>query len=125
MKQSFEILIVDRNPHVRELLKRELTAEGYPVRAAQSGREALKWVYYYNTLDLIIVDPDMPDIDQKILLQKLKNRVPAIPIILHAFLSDYPAHHDIFRSAIWVEKKENSIEEIKRLVADIQGASIY
>jgi CheY-like chemotaxis protein len=41
LQDPFTILIADRNPNVRELLKRELVAEGYSVQLARSSREVL------------------------------------------------------------------------------------
>ena len=119
MKQEVYILIADRNPHVREFIKREMMADGYRVRLAENGRQLLKWIYHNERLDLLIVDPDLPDIDVSSLLTKLQNRIPFLPVVVHTFLSDYSDHLDVFQSFPFVEKKGSSIEHLKKVVHDI------
>ena len=118
MKQVFNILIADRNPHVREFLKREMMADGYQVRLAENGRQLLKLVYHHDHLDLLIVDPDLPDIDVSSLLTKLQNRIPSLPVVVHTFLSDYSDHPDVLQAFPFVEKKGSSIERLKKVVFD-------
>ena len=119
MEKNFTILIADRNRHVREFLKREMTAAGYEVCLAKSGREVLKWIYADQFLDLIILDLDLPDTSGKAILEKLENRIPALPVVVHAFLSDYSNHRAVLGSTVFVEKMGNSIEKLKKVVADI------
>ena len=71
MKQGFTILIADRNPHIREFLRREMMAEGYRARLAKNGREVLRLVYQRGPLDLLILDPDLPDAGEVPVLEKL------------------------------------------------------
>ena len=118
MKQIFTILIADRNPHVREFLKREMMADGYRVRLAENGRQLLKLVYHHDHLDLLIVDPDLPDIDVSSLLTKLQNRIPSLPVVVHTFLSDYSDHLDVLQAFPFVEKRGSSIERLKKVVFD-------
>ena len=119
MKQEVYILIADRNPHVREFIKREMMADGYRVRLAENGRQLLKWIYHNERLDLLIVDPDLPDIDVSSLLTKLQDRIPFLPVVVHTFLSDYSDHLDVLQSFPFVEKKGSSIEHLKKVVFDI------
>lgn len=119
MKQEVNILIADRNPHVREFLRREMIADGYCVRLAENGRQLLKWIYHNEPLDLLIVDPDLPDIDVSSLLTKLQNRIPFLPVVVHSFLPDYSDHSDELSHFLLVEKKGNSIEHLKKIVHDI------
>ena len=55
-KNTFTILVADRNPNVRDFLKRELMAEGYRVLQAKDNREVLKRVFSRTPLDLLIFD---------------------------------------------------------------------
>ena len=118
MQEKFKILIADRNPHVRELLRREMTAEGYLVRLAENGHEVLKWAFKRDRFDLVILDPDLPDADELPILKKLQNRVPVLPVIVHAFLSIYdkPSETD---GSFFVEKRGSSIENLKKAVYSI------
>jgi len=55
------ILIVDDDPSIRELLRQELDAEGYQIREAHDGREAIARVKQEKP-DLVILDIIMPEI---------------------------------------------------------------
>ena len=121
MGRHFTILISDRNRHVRELLKREMVAEGYRVRLAKNGREVMEWVYHHEAVDLVVLDLDLPDTSEMAILQKLEDRIPTLPVIIHAFLSDYANHPDILNVAALVGKEGNSIERLKKVVAEILG----
>ena len=116
MKREFTILIADRNRHVREFLKRELTDEDYQVRLAKNGQEVLRWVYDKHPLDLLILDLDLPDGIEPSLLLKIKDRSPSLPIVLHGFSSDYADHPDVLGSSVFVEKRGNSVEQLKKVV---------
>ena len=119
MKEEFNILITDRNPHVQEYLKCEMVAEGYLVRLAKTGREVIKWVYYHEPLDLLILDPDLPDTTIISLFEKLQNRIPALPVVVHTFLSDSVDFATGSIEVVFVEKSGSSVENLKRAVADI------
>ena len=119
MKQHLHILIADRNPHVRSFLKRELEAEGYRVRLAENGFQVLNLVYERVPLDLLILDPDLPDTDCTSLLEKVHDRIPPLPTIIHTFLTDYPDPREALQADVFVEKGANSVEEIKRIIENL------
>lgn len=121
MKKVYKILIADRSSHVREFLKREMAAEGYSVELAENGREVLKWAYHRDPLDLLILDPDLPDAEESLLLKKLKQRIPYIPVILHTYLSDYLVASKLINPTEFVEKGGSSIEKLKKIVPAILG----
>ncbi|MGB5158430.1 response regulator [Desulfobacterium sp. N47] len=119
MKKEFKILIADKNSNVRDFLKREMTAEGYIVKLAENGREVLKWAYHADPVDILILDPDLPDAEESLLLKKLNLKTPYIPVILHTFFSDYIAISRIFDPTVFIEKGGNSIEQLKKVIAGI------
>jgi DNA-binding NtrC family response regulator len=119
MDKRHTILIADRNSHVRGFLKRELMAEGYDIRLATCGREVLKWAFRLRPLDLIILDLDLPDIDERLLFSKLQDRIPVLPIVIHSFHPDGAEIAVDCESAVFVEKGGNSIEKIKMVVNDM------
>lgn len=78
------ILIVDRNPHVREFLGREFRSRGYGVRGA-GDREGLERLLGSGQLpDLLIVDPDLPARGGEGLVRELLTAHPGLPLVLHA-----------------------------------------
>ncbi|MFH2046593.1 MAG: response regulator [Pseudomonadota bacterium] len=124
MKKEFKILIADRNSNVRDFLKREMTDEGYAVVLAESGREVLKLAYNLNPVDLLILDPDLPDADESLLLMKLNQKTPCIPVVLHTFFSEYIATSKIIAPTEFVEKGGNSIEQLKKVIETILNNKI-
>jgi len=57
-----KILVVDSDPHVLELCLRSLSAEGYIVEGATSGRQATE-IARKEQFDLLLVDTIMPDLN--------------------------------------------------------------
>ena len=119
MEKKIKILVADRNQHVREFLKRELMAEGYRVRLAKNVQEVLKRVYHTETLDLLILDPDLPGTDKLALLKKLGNRIPALPVVIHTYLTDYNDYTNELSKLAFVEKSGSSVESLKKMVHEI------
>lgn len=121
LKLSLHILIADRNPHVREFIKREMAADGHRIDVAENGRELLKWIFRDDTIDLLILDPDLPDAQASSLLTKLQDRLPYIPVVFHTFLSDYQNSLNIVNAIACVEKGARSIEHLKSVIAEFQN----
>lgn len=119
MNEPFKILIVDRNPHVREFLKRELMSEGYRVGLAKNARETLKWIDRYRAFDLLIIDPDLPDATELDILDNLQNSIPVLPVIIHTFLPGCKSHSFVLNYAAFVEKEGSNIDRLKEVVAEI------
>jgi DNA-binding NtrC family response regulator len=120
LQETFTILIADRNPNVRELLKRELVAEGYIVQLARSSREVLSCLDDASREpDLFIVDPDLPDMDEIPLLEVMRRRSPDLPVVVHTFLADYLHHPIALSSAVVVEKDGRHVDRLKNIVRDL------
>jgi DNA-binding NtrC family response regulator len=119
VEQKYTILIADRNPHVREFLRRELTSAGYRIVLADTGQDVVKRVYQQEPIDLLILDPDLPDMEESDLLIKIRNRIPALPVVVHTYTSDYETHRYLENAAAFVEKGGSSIENLRQVVSDI------
>ena len=100
-----------------------MMAEGYQVRLAKSGREVLYWTYHNEPLDLIILDLGLPDAIELRLLEKLEDRIPSLPVVIHAFPSDYANYPALIDGAAFVEKRGNSIDRLKKVVIGFLGKS--
>ena len=118
-KEPFTILVADRNPNVREFLKREMMAEGYRVLQAKNSREVLKQVFSQTPLDLLIFDLDLPDAGEVEIFEKLNDRIPQLPVVLHSFQTDRFNFPEAIIPAVFVEKRGNSVERLKKVVAEI------
>ena len=89
------------------------------MQLAENGREVLKWAYHRESADLLILDPDLPDTEESLLLKKLNQRISYLPVILHTFYSDYMSASKIIQPTKFVEKGGSSIENLKKIVAEI------
>ena len=123
MKTNFTLLIADRNPHVRKFLQREMTAAGYRVQLADTAHEVIKRVFSREPLDLVILDPDLPAADESQMLHHLLNRVPALPVVVHTYVSEYGDAFKDMEELFFVEKGGSSVECLKQVVYDILGES--
>jgi two-component system, OmpR family, alkaline phosphatase synthesis response regulator PhoP len=76
-----KILIVEDDPAVRDVLRIALEREGMTVEAVGNGERALESFRDADTLDLVILDIVLPDIDGITLCQQLR-RSSDVPIVM-------------------------------------------
>ena len=117
---SCKILIADRNRHVREFLRRELCAEGYQVEVARDGREVLSRLNGEERPHLLILDLEIPYLDEPELGAYLHDSQPPLPVIIHTLLPEYPTHLTFPMAAALLEKKEDT-DLLKSVVAEVIG----
>jgi PAS domain S-box-containing protein len=88
-KESKTILVVDDDPHIRELLRQALEAQSYTVHEAKDGMDALSQVKAARP-DLIVLDVMMPQINGFDVAAVLKNdpQTMDIPIIILSIIED-------------------------------------
>jgi len=70
------ILVADDDPDLLDLLKMDLTYQGYEVLSASNGKEALQTALN-ETLDLVLLDVMMPYIDGYHVAYELTNKLGA------------------------------------------------
>ena len=78
-----EILVVEDEPDLAETLVSVLESEGYRVRTAATAGDAL--AANLDTVDLIISDIGLPDLDGRALLEKLKSKRDVKAIALSGY----------------------------------------
>lgn len=117
MQARATIVVADRNPHVRDFLRREMTSEGYSVKLARNAKELLDIVFAQENIDMAIVDPDLPDEEAAVLLRKLEDRLPPLPVTIHAFAPEENSYNHLSNIVGVVEKRGNSIEKLKKLLS--------
>ncbi len=74
-------LVVDDQPAFRRLVARILSDDGFAVREAADGRQALG-LALAEPFDLVVSDVKMPRLDGLTLLAKLRAERPALPVVL-------------------------------------------
>lgn len=86
------ILVVDDNKINIMMLTRALTSQGYQVTTAQDGGQALNILYstQAETIDVVLLDILMPDLDGYELLEKIKGKeeLRHIPVIMISALDE-------------------------------------
>ena len=75
------VLVVEDEPVIRELMAILLEEEGYAVRQAEDGVEALETVDQH-PIDLVLSDVKMPRLDGASLARHLRERGDPIPVVL-------------------------------------------
>ena len=75
------VLVVDDDPRLREFMRVNLEMEGYTVREASSGEEALGAIEDQAPA-LVLLDVVMPGIDGWEMLQRMQERYGSIPVIM-------------------------------------------
>ena len=118
MENQFTILIADRNPHVREFLRRELEAEGYRVRLAKDGRKVTIMVQLEDPPDLVILDPEIPYLEEVSNLDRVREKDSHPPFIIHTFHADLINHPSIKGLGEFVEKR-GDIDLLKAKVSEV------
>ena len=120
------VLIVEDQEQVLRLVSMMLTNSGYRVLIAQSGREALRIAESFTgDIHLVISDVIMPDMNGKVLFERLREVRQNLQII---YMSGYPADviglQGVLHSGINFIRKPFSIHELTsaiRKVLDRRG----
>ena len=87
MKNNITILVVDDEMMMRNLLKKILRRDGFKVRLAEDGEDALR-ILGNSKVDLIICDMKMPNLSGLELLRIVKDKYPRIGMIMMTACGD-------------------------------------
>jgi CheY-like chemotaxis protein len=121
MPELRNILVADKNPHVRRLICRELKgAKQYVPRPVCSGREVLLWACRSPWADLVVIDPDFPDCQPDDLLNQMAASRPDMAVVIHALIETLP--EGIPKYPV-VEKAGDSIPCLVQRIMALSGAS--
>ncbi len=120
MEESFSILIAERNPRVRRFLRREFVADGFNVLVAENGSDLVRSIRLEESLDLLILDDELPGLDESRLVEHLSNRVPHVPFIIYSFSAECVCSSLVGTAADLVEKTGN-IDGLRQAVYRVLG----
>ena len=82
------VLCVDDNRDVLQMLVDVLRNSGYATLTAASGEQALRVLLQRNTVDLVILDYEMPAMRGDLVAQEIRRRRAKLPIILFTGVPD-------------------------------------
>ncbi len=119
VNRPLRILVVDDQEIICELIAEYLQSDGHATVSAANGREALGR-FVEAPFDLVITDQSMPEMNGVQLATALKERVPAIPVILLTgfgeemqALGDHPENVDL------IIGKPVSASELRRAICKV------
>ncbi|GJQ58594.1 MAG: response regulator [Candidatus Scalindua sp. AMX11] len=111
------VLAVESNKNQRLLYEHELSAEGYEVITAASGKEALNKVRGLHP-DIIVMDISKPKTDVLEAIGVIIGRSKHTPIIIH---TAYSRHKESFMS--WAADaylfKSSDLTKLKKIISDL------
>ncbi|SYZ74246.1 Response regulator receiver protein [Candidatus Zixiibacteriota bacterium] len=113
-----KLLIVDDEDHIRKLYRDYLTREGYEVVTAASADEAMK-VVAEAAPDLVVLDIELVETTGLEVLKTLKEKYPALPVILNSAYSTYKSDFHTWVADAYIVKSSNMVplkEKINELV---------
>ena len=106
------ILVVDDSEAICRALRDLLTMSGYTVRTAPSGERALQ-ILETAPMDLVITDLKMSGISGIQLLKKIKEKTPALPVVILTGFGDMDSVIEAMRSGVAdYLKKPFSVNEV-------------
>ena len=108
------ILIVEDDKDINEMLQKVLKINGYNIKSAYSGTEAL--LLHNSDVDLIILDLMLPGKSGEEIISELK-KIKNVPVIVTSAINDIDAKLDLFNLGAddYVTKPFNNEELLARI----------
>src|SRR5512135_2643494 len=75
------VLVVDDEKDIRDWIKKTLEYRKFDVHFAENGESALAQIAG-NAFDLVLLDVKMPGMDGMIVLEKIKQEHPDLPVVM-------------------------------------------
>lgn len=100
IRHSYRILLVDDDMASLEVLGEVLTRAGYDAVSAETGYEALE-IIRDGSIDLALVDFNLPDTTGAELLQQIKQFQPGVPAIIMSANTSQGVKFDVFEAGAY------------------------
>ncbi len=111
------ILIVEDELYQRELYAEELIDSGYEIEQASNGKEALDLIDK-KSIDLIIMDLRIAEMDGIEAFVKNINEQKKIPVIIYTAYSDYKSNFMNWTADAYLTKSSN-LDKLKIKIAEL------
>lgn len=123
-QQPKRLLLVEDQETVRKVLRAILEEEDYEVLDAEHPREALAlWAKHGSTLDLVVTDFVLPEMDGPELVERIRNLRPGIPVVyISGYLSEDVSERRFFQPGAAFLQKPFRAEALVRTVRELLSA---
>jgi DNA-binding response OmpR family regulator len=111
------VLVVDDEQHIRKLYEKELLEEGYQVRTAGSGEEALRMAQQESP-DVVILDIKLEDRNGLEILGHLREISTDTSIILNSAYSTYKSDFQSWLADAYLVKSPN-LDRLKEKIKEL------
>ena len=121
----FHLLVVDDDKNTRRYFQALLSEEGYKVRTAKNGKEAME-LLEQESFDLIVLDVMMPEMDGYTFTKALREREENLPILMVSAKQLPSDRHEGFLAGTddYITKPVDETEMILRIKALLRRAKI-
>ncbi len=117
IRHSDRILLVDDDIFSLEVLREVLIRAGYEAVSAESGYEALE-IVRAESINLAILDFNLPDTTGSELLQQIKQFQPSMPVIIMSANTSQSVKFDVFEAGAYTFiPKPMDLPQLLRFVA--------
>jgi two-component system response regulator (stage 0 sporulation protein F) len=111
------ILVVDDEDHILKLYQKELSEDGFQVRTATKGEEALS-IAQRESPDVVVLDIKLKDQNGLEILGDFRRLDKNIPIILNSAYSTYKNDFQSWLADAYLVKSPN-MEDLKRKIREL------
>jgi len=114
-----KILLVEDDSHQQLLYQEELSAEGYEVFCASTGKEAIEQAEKVQP-DLVVMDISMPGMDGIEAMGRILGQDNKIPVILNTAYASYKDNFMSWSADAYVIKSSD-LTELKTTISKVLG----
>ncbi|MBW1886997.1 MAG: response regulator [Deltaproteobacteria bacterium] len=113
-----KILIIDDQPHLRELFSEELMDEGYEVTSV-SDSKSVRRCLESSKPDLVVLDLYLNGFEGWDLLHDIKSEYPDLPVLIVTAYDSYKDDPRTSQADGYVVKCLSSIDSLKKKIIDL------
>ena len=115
-----KILIIDDQPHLRELLSEELEDEGYGVESIGGAESLTRYLRDFKP-DLVLLDLYLKGFEGWDVLHDIKSRYPHLPVLIVTAYDSYVDDPRVSEADGYVIKSFIALDDLKQKIAHILG----
>ncbi|HRZ87631.1 MAG TPA: response regulator [bacterium] len=120
-KNDITLLVVDDNIEQVNILEKIFTKEGYAVRVASSGFDALK-IVESEDVNIVITDMSMPGMSGLKLLKQIKDKKPGVEVIIITAFGEWGSYAEALKEGAYeFLNKPFKVDDIMNLVRGIEN----